>query len=86
MRSNSVLEIDTTGAHMAPLYELISRVLLSAIFLISSIWKISDYAATQRYMELQGVSDWLLPIVIVAEILLSVMVILGWHTRLAAFF
>ncbi len=65
--------------------ELVSRILLSAIFLISTVGKMTAYAATQRYMELQGVADWLLPVVVAAEIILPLMVILGWHTRLAAF-
>ena len=69
---------------MTNLFEFLSRVLPSAIFLLSSVGKLSDYRGTQQYMELQGVADWLLPVVIVAEMVLPVLVILGWHTRLAA--
>lgn len=35
-------------------------------------------------MELAGVADWLLPLVIASEILLPVMIMLSWHTRAAA--
>ncbi|MGB5291559.1 MAG: DoxX family protein, partial [Lysobacterales bacterium] len=66
---------------MAP----VARILLSLIFVTSGISKISGYAATQGYMEAMGVPGMLLPLVIAVELLGGLAVILGWHTRIAAF-
>jgi putative oxidoreductase len=63
----------------------IARVLLSAIFLISGLSKISSFTATQGYMESMGVPGAVLPAVIALEIIGSLVVMLGWHTRIAAF-
>jgi len=65
--------------------EFIARVLLSSIFLIAGIGKISAYSGTQAYMESQGLPSILLPAVIVLEIFAPLMLIVGWKTGLAAF-
>jgi putative oxidoreductase len=67
-----------------PLADLAGRILLSAIFLISGITKITGYAATAGYMQSKGVPGMLLPAVIALEIGGALLVITGWHTRLAA--
>jgi len=64
--------------------EFTARLLLSAIFLMGGISKITAYAGTQAYMESQGVSGMLLPLVIGLEIIAPVLLIIGWQTRLAA--
>ena len=69
---------------MINLLELISRILLSSIFLAAGIIKIIAYPKAAAYMELSGVADWLLPIVIVSELALPIMIMIGWHTRFAA--
>ncbi len=69
---------------MVPLIDLISRILLSAMFLLSGIGKIGGYAATQGYMASKGVPGELLPLVILLEIAAPILVIVGWHTRIAA--
>jgi len=61
------------------------RVLISFIFVYSGIGKISGYAGTQAYMESMGVPGALLPLVIALEVLGGLAVMLGWHTRVAAF-
>lgn len=61
------------------------RVLISFIFVYSGIGKISGYAGTQAYMESMGVPGALLPLVIAVEVLGGLAVMLGWHTRIAAF-
>jgi putative oxidoreductase len=61
------------------------RILISLIFLVSGIAKITNYAGTQSYMEAMGVPGMLLPLVIVLEVLGALAIIVGWHTRLAAF-
>ena len=64
---------------------LIGRILISAIFLMAGISKISNYAGTQGYMESVGVPAALLPLVIALEILGAIAIIIGFKTRFAAF-
>lgn len=66
-------------------FELGGRILLASLFLLSGLTKISGYAATGAYMSAMGVSPALLPVVIATEVLGSLAVIAGWHTRIAAF-
>ena len=61
------------------------RILIALIFVTSGVNKISGYAGTQQYMEAMGVPGALLPLVIALEILGGLAVMLGWHTRVAAF-
>jgi putative oxidoreductase len=61
------------------------RVLISLIFVMSGISKLGSFAGTQAYMESVGVPGMLLPVVIAVELLGGLAIILGWHTRLAAF-
>ena len=63
----------------------VARILLSLIFVTSGIGKISAYAGTQQYMEAMGVPGVLLPLVIALEVLGGLAVMVGWHTRVAAF-
>lgn len=62
------------------------RVLLSAIFISAGISKLgAGYEPTLGYMEMMGVAGGLLPLVIATEILGGIAVLLGFHTRVAAF-
>ena len=63
----------------------VGRLLISLMFVTSGLSKISGYQATQGYMEAMGVPGGLLPLVIALEVLGGLAVILGWHTRIAAF-
>lgn len=63
----------------------VGRILISLIFVVSGFGKISSFTATQGYMDSVGVPGVLLPLVIALEILGGLAVMLGWHTRLAAF-
>jgi putative oxidoreductase len=67
------------------LFDLLGRVLIAAIFLVSGIGKVTAYAGTQGYMEAMGVPGALLPLVIVLEVVGAVAIIVGWRTRLFAF-
>lgn len=67
------------------LADLGGRIGLSAIFLVSGIGKITDFAGTQAYMASQGVPGALLPAVIALEVLAPLLLVVGWQTRLAAF-
>lgn len=69
---------------MNKLSDLMARVFLAAIFFMSGVGKISAYAGTQGYMESQGVPGMLLPLVIGFEILVPVLLVIGWQTRYAA--
>ena len=73
--------MQTLQAFSAPL----GRLLIALIFVFSGIGKIGQYAGTQAYMDSMGVPGFLLPAVIALEILGGFAIILGWHTRLAAF-
>jgi putative oxidoreductase len=61
------------------------RFLISLIFVTSGLSKLSSFASTQAYMESAGVPGALLPVVIAIELLGGLAIILGWHTRIAAF-
>ena len=63
----------------------LGRILISLIFVTSGFSKISGYAATQGYMEAMGVPGMMLPLVIVVELIGGLMVMVGWHTRIAAY-
>src|SRR5215469_854455 len=64
--------------------ELLGRVLLVALFLLSGIGKLTAYAATAGYMAAVGVPGALLPLVIATEILGSIVIICGWKTRIVS--
>lgn len=68
----------------APLLEFLGRLALGGMFLYFGIDKIGAYAATQGYMARFGVPGVLAPAVIAFEIAAGLLVMIGWHTRLAA--
>jgi len=67
------------------LADLAGRVLISAIFLVAGLNKVTGYAGTQAYMDSMGVPGALLPLVIVLEVFGAIAIIAGWRTRLVAF-
>ena len=68
----------------APL-ALLARLCLAYIFIVEGWEKIEAYAATGSYMEANGVSPMLLPLVIVTELGAGLLVAVGFATRYAAF-
>jgi putative oxidoreductase len=64
--------------------ELLGRILLAHMFLISGVQKIPGYEVTQAYMEAYGLAPQLLPLAILVEIAGAVLLVLGWQTRWAA--
>lgn len=70
---------------MEKVTNLVARILLSHIFILAGINKISGYAGTQGYMESVGVPGMLLPLVIVLEIAGGVALLVGWQARIAAY-
>jgi putative oxidoreductase len=65
--------------------DLVGRILISLIFLLSGLQKIGGYEATQGYMAAMGVPGALLPLVIALEVGGAIAIILGYHTKLFAF-
>ena len=63
----------------------IGRVLLAAIFIMSGISKITNYAGTQGYMDAMGVPGAMLPLVIILEVLGGIAIVIGFKARLVAF-
>lgn len=63
----------------------LGRVMLSLIFIVSGLGKISGFAGTQAYMESVGVPGALLPAVIALEVLGGLAILVGWKTRVVAF-
>jgi putative oxidoreductase len=64
--------------------ELLGRLLLVAMFLMSGLGKIGNYAATAGYMASAGVPGALLPLVILLEVGGAVAIIFGWKVRLVS--
>jgi len=62
----------------------IGRLLIAILFIMAGIGKITNYAGTQAYMESMGVSGQLIPLVIALELIGGMAILLGWHTRVAA--
>ena len=67
------------------LLDLLGRILLVVAFIPSGIGKVLGYAGTIAYMSTAGVPGFLLPLVILTEIGGGIAILLGWHTRIAAF-
>jgi putative oxidoreductase len=64
--------------------DMLGRILISLIFLVSGVNKLTSYADTLSYMQSAGVPGFLLPVVIAVEILGALAIIVGWHLRWAA--
>ena len=69
---------------MANMLDLIGRILISALFLISAYNKIFSIDGTIGWMEGYGVPGFLLYPAIVIEIILPLFVIIGFQARISA--
>ena len=69
---------------MSNLVDLVARLLISALFLISAYDKIFSIDGTMSWMEGFGVPGFLIFPAIVIEIILPVFVIVGYQARIAA--
>lgn len=70
---------------MAGLVQLFGRIMIALIFILAGIGKITDPAGTAGYMQSMGVPAVLLWPTIALEVLGGVALVLGFHTRIAAF-
>ena len=88
MNATTPLTTDNAGARTisaGDFAELLGRVLLSVLFLLSGAGKLDAYSVTAGYMASAGISPALLPLVIATEILGALAIIAGWQTRIVAF-
>ena len=69
---------------MANVFDLIGRILISTLFIISAYNKVLSIDGTMSWMEGFGVPGFLLYAVIVIEIILPLFVIVGYKARIAA--
>ena len=69
---------------MANVIDLLGRILISALFLISAYDKIFSIDGSMSWMEGFGVPGFLLYPVIALEIILPVCIIIGFQARVAA--
>jgi putative oxidoreductase len=72
-----------TASLQAPVL-FVARALLSLIFILSGVQKITGYSGTAGYMEMMGVPSILLPIALLVEVGGGLALLVGWQTRLAA--
>ena len=64
--------------------EVLGRILLSTLFLIEGINKISNYEGTIQYMESFDVPEYLAIPAIILEILFPLLLIIGYQTKVAS--
>ena len=69
---------------MANVIDLIGRIFISALFLISAFNKIFNLDGSMSWMESFGMPGFLIYPAIVIEIVLPVLVIVGYQARIAA--
>ena len=61
-----------------------ARLLIGWIFIYDAVDAIVHYGAVGDYLESNGVSNQLLPLAIVTELIGGILVAVGWYTRLAS--
>lgn len=69
---------------MSNLLDLIGRIFISALFLLSAYNKILNYSGTIDWMEGFGIPGFLLGPTIILEIILPLFIIIGYQTRLSS--
>ena len=66
------------------IFDLIGRILISSIFLLSGINKIENYEGSHSWMESLGVPGVLLIPAIVLEVVAPILIIVGYHVKISA--
>ena len=69
---------------MTNILDLVARILISALFLLNGVFKISNYDGTVGWMEGFGIPGFLLYPTIAIEIILPLFVIIGYKARISA--
>lgn len=81
--------LSTNFAHSKQSYfsssiDLAGRVGLSSIFALAGISKIQYYELNAQYLSSGGLPEWLLPFVILFELVGALLITIGFQTRIAA--
>ena len=71
---------------MANIFDLIGRVFISLIFLLSGFQKIANYETSVGWIEGYGLPGFLLIPAIILEIIAPILIIIGYQTKIAAAF
>ena len=69
---------------MIKIFDLIGRIFISGVFLLSGFSKIGNYDGTVGWMESFGLPGFLLIPSIILEIVGPILIIIGYQTRIAA--
>ena len=69
---------------MINILDLVARILISALFLLNGIFKISNYDGTVGWMEGFGIPGILIIPAIILEIVGPILIILGYKGKIAA--
>ena len=69
---------------MSNIMDLIGRIFISSVFLISGYNKIFSFEGTVNWMEGFGVPGFLLWPTIILEIILPILIIIGYKTKISA--
>ena len=69
---------------MTNIFDLLARILISALFLINGIFKITNYDGTLDWIEGYGMPGVLLIPAIILEILGPILIIIGYQTKITA--
>ena len=71
---------------MTNILDLLGRVLISAIFLLNGVFKISNYDGTVGWIESFGIPGVLIIPAIILEVIGPILIIIGYKTKIAAGF
>ena len=69
---------------MTNILDLVARVLISALFLLNGVFKISNYDGTVGWMEGFGIPGILIIPAIILELVGPILIILGYKAKIAA--
>ena len=69
---------------MTNILDLVGRILVSALFLLNGVFKISNYDGTVGWMEGFGIPGILIIPAIILEIVGPILIILGYKAKIAA--
>ena len=69
---------------MTNILDLVGRILISALFLLNGVFKISNYDGTVDWMESFGIPGILLIPAIILEIVGPILIVLGYKAKIAA--
>ena len=72
--------------NMTKILDLIGRIFISAVFLLSGLNKIGNYEGSIAWMESFNLPGVLLIPAIILEIVASILIIIGYQTKIAAVF